>query len=301
MFVAERLRGQETERLRDSWPKGREAERLRFRCSWPKGREAERLRGRDMLVAERPIGRETKMFVAERPRGQGVERFMHGWRCEVLYKHQMELDEKKKKTLDKQLEFLLGQTERYSTMLVENLVDPYKSAENNFAEHQMCIQCKDVHGDIINGPKEAVVEYQSDVADNDEEYDLQSDDELGLDKNRQNCFWRMEHQRSLPLLKGENHISGLSIGHGVAYTADHSSLQQLQHRSVQFLAEWGKRFSKNILFMSPHVQPVLGSSIQGERECLHLDVVLKNSMWPHGGTHDMELLKMLVRIFTCKI
>jgi E1A-binding protein p400 len=30
----------------------------------------------------------------------------------VLYKHQMELDEKKKKALDKQLEFLLGQTER---------------------------------------------------------------------------------------------------------------------------------------------------------------------------------------------
>ncbi|KAJ6715429.1 HELICASE SRCAP-RELATED [Salix viminalis] len=41
----------------------------------------------------------------------------------VLYKHQMELDEKKKKALDKQLEFLLGQTERYSTMLAENLVD----------------------------------------------------------------------------------------------------------------------------------------------------------------------------------
>ena len=33
----------------------------------------------------------------------------------VLYKHQMELDEKKKKALDKQLEFLLGQTERYSS------------------------------------------------------------------------------------------------------------------------------------------------------------------------------------------
>ncbi|MCD9645694.1 Pharynx and intestine in excess protein 1 [Datura stramonium] len=32
----------------------------------------------------------------------------------VLYKHQLELDEKKKKSLDKQLEFLLGQTERTS-------------------------------------------------------------------------------------------------------------------------------------------------------------------------------------------
>ena len=32
---------------------------------------------------------------------------------QVLYKHQMVLDEKKKKALDKQLEFLLGQTERW--------------------------------------------------------------------------------------------------------------------------------------------------------------------------------------------
>ena len=31
----------------------------------------------------------------------------------MLYKHQMELDEKKKKALDKHLEFLLGQTERW--------------------------------------------------------------------------------------------------------------------------------------------------------------------------------------------
>ncbi|KAL9319263.1 hypothetical protein ACSQ67_015780 [Phaseolus vulgaris] len=96
----------------------------------------------------------------------------------VLYKHQMELDEKKKKALDKQLEFLLGQTERYSTMLAENLVDTHKSGENNSAEHHMSIQHKDVHGDVINEPKEAdVVEYQSDAADNDDEYDVQSDDE----------------------------------------------------------------------------------------------------------------------------
>ncbi|KAM0829553.1 hypothetical protein ACQ4PT_066800 [Festuca glaucescens] len=41
----------------------------------------------------------------------------------VLYKNQLEVEEKKKKALDKQLDFLLGQTERYSTMLAENLVD----------------------------------------------------------------------------------------------------------------------------------------------------------------------------------
>ncbi|CAM0908654.1 unnamed protein product [Alopecurus aequalis] len=41
----------------------------------------------------------------------------------VLYKNQLEVEERKKKALDKQLDFLLGQTERYSTMLAENLVD----------------------------------------------------------------------------------------------------------------------------------------------------------------------------------
>uniref|UniRef100_A0A0D9YWP1 DNA helicase n=1 Tax=Oryza glumipatula TaxID=40148 RepID=A0A0D9YWP1_9ORYZ len=42
---------------------------------------------------------------------------------DVFYKNQLELEERKKKALDKQLDFLLGQTERYSTMLAENLVD----------------------------------------------------------------------------------------------------------------------------------------------------------------------------------
>uniref|UniRef100_A0A0D9VJP4 DNA helicase n=1 Tax=Leersia perrieri TaxID=77586 RepID=A0A0D9VJP4_9ORYZ len=42
---------------------------------------------------------------------------------DVFYKNHLELEERKKKALDKQLDFLLGQTERYSTMLAENLVD----------------------------------------------------------------------------------------------------------------------------------------------------------------------------------
>ena len=42
-------------------------------------------------------------------------------------------------------------------MLAENLVDTHKSGENNSAEHHMGIQHKDVHGDVINEPKEADV------------------------------------------------------------------------------------------------------------------------------------------------
>lgn len=47
----------------------------------------------------------------------------------VLYKHQLETEERKKRERDKQLDFLLGQTERYSTMLAENLVDLPSSHE----------------------------------------------------------------------------------------------------------------------------------------------------------------------------
>jgi E1A-binding protein p400 len=50
----------------------------------------------------------------------------------VLYKNQLEVEERKKKALDKQLDFLLGQTERYSTMLAENLVDvPHPQKQEN--------------------------------------------------------------------------------------------------------------------------------------------------------------------------
>ncbi|KAG0580120.1 hypothetical protein KC19_4G148100 [Ceratodon purpureus] len=41
----------------------------------------------------------------------------------VSYKQQLLVEERKKKALDKHLDFLLGQTERYSTMLAENLAD----------------------------------------------------------------------------------------------------------------------------------------------------------------------------------
>ncbi|CAK7357000.1 unnamed protein product [Dovyalis caffra] len=92
----------------------------------------------------------------------------------VLYKHQMELDEKKKKALDKQLEFLLGQTERYSTMLAENLVD--KPSEHHSAPDKLSIAYKE--GDDANAPAQVNDEPQLDTADDDQEYDVQSEDEV---------------------------------------------------------------------------------------------------------------------------
>ncbi|PIA31865.1 hypothetical protein AQUCO_04700010v1 [Aquilegia coerulea] len=75
----------------------------------------------------------------------------------VLYKHQLELEEKKKKALDKQLDFLLGQTERYSTMLAENLVDmpsPCKPVCPDSAMEQPTDQDKEeVGAEVVESPE----------------------------------------------------------------------------------------------------------------------------------------------------
>ncbi|MED6221560.1 Pharynx and intestine in excess protein 1 [Stylosanthes scabra] len=49
----------------------------------------------------------------------------------VIYKHQMELDEKKKKALDKQLEFLLGQTESVVKITCESRQECILELEND--------------------------------------------------------------------------------------------------------------------------------------------------------------------------
>ncbi|KAJ9153312.1 hypothetical protein P3X46_026762 [Hevea brasiliensis] len=95
----------------------------------------------------------------------------------VLYKHQMELDEKKKRALDKQLEFLLGQTERYSTMLAENLVD--KPLQQYSVVDQQDIPYEERQKNDTKEPAQlssVVPEPQSDSGDNDNDYDVQSDE-----------------------------------------------------------------------------------------------------------------------------
>ncbi|KAJ7976011.1 protein PHOTOPERIOD-INDEPENDENT EARLY FLOWERING 1-like [Quillaja saponaria] len=104
----------------------------------------------------------------------------------VLYKHQMELDEKKKKALDKQLEFLLGQTERYSTMLAENLVDSYKPGHQYSSQdpNPMSIKYKETGENSINESAGVdAAESQLDVVANDEEFNIQSDDESEDDEH----------------------------------------------------------------------------------------------------------------------
>ncbi|KAF9690190.1 hypothetical protein SADUNF_Sadunf01G0169900 [Salix dunnii] len=124
----------------------------------------------------------------------------------VLYKHQMELDEKKKKALDKQLEFLLGQTERYSTMLAENLVD--KPSELYAVPDKPRIANE--KGDDGNKHEQVNDESQLDTTDNDDEYDGQSEDDDEDDEHTveedEALITEEERQEELEALHNETDI-----------------------------------------------------------------------------------------------
>uniref|UniRef100_A0A7N1A0R7 DNA helicase n=1 Tax=Kalanchoe fedtschenkoi TaxID=63787 RepID=A0A7N1A0R7_KALFE len=101
----------------------------------------------------------------------------------VLYKHRLELENKKKKALDKQLEYLLGQTERYSNMLAENLVDPNKSSQNIEQKYI----CAESSGRQDSDSKEHDDLYTENLFNNpevevDEDYTVKSEDELDDDE-----------------------------------------------------------------------------------------------------------------------
>ncbi|XP_078160995.1 SNF2 domain-containing protein / helicase domain-containing protein isoform X3 [Carex rostrata] len=81
----------------------------------------------------------------------------------VIYKYQLEAEERKKKAMDKQLNFLLDQTERYSTMLAENLVSNQPSSSNQEepkAKHDM---------EIANDRSENLVSNQPSSSNQEEE------------------------------------------------------------------------------------------------------------------------------------
>ncbi|KAL2612977.1 hypothetical protein R1flu_024669 [Riccia fluitans] len=65
----------------------------------------------------------------------------------VMYKHQLELEERRKKALDKHLDFLLGQTERYSTMLAENLGESSAPWATKALPPVPLLTCSDSTGD----------------------------------------------------------------------------------------------------------------------------------------------------------
>ncbi|KAI4341266.1 hypothetical protein MLD38_026008 [Melastoma candidum] len=95
---------------------------------------------------------------------------------DVLYKHQLELDVKKKKALDKQLEFLLGQTERYSTMLAENLGDTSQPLQLG-ASQQPYITHKSNQTLRIE-PMEVNGETHAEMSDGDKDFYVDSEDDM---------------------------------------------------------------------------------------------------------------------------
>ncbi|CAL9220576.1 unnamed protein product [Arabidopsis halleri] len=127
----------------------------------------------------------------------------------VLYKHQLVRNEKKKKAMDKQLEFLLGQTERYSTMLAENLVEPYKQGQNTPSKPLLAIESKSDEERAEQIPPEInpSAGLESGSPELDEDYDLKSEDETEDDEDTieedEKHFTKRERQDELEALQNE--------------------------------------------------------------------------------------------------
>ncbi|XP_073107085.1 protein PHOTOPERIOD-INDEPENDENT EARLY FLOWERING 1 isoform X5 [Elaeis guineensis] len=102
----------------------------------------------------------------------------------VLYKYQLELEERKKKALDKQLDFLLGQTERYSTMLAENLVDMPYSSKTVHVDSGVEQPCNSKREGDKSSLKNTTTDPETQLynVETDDEYGIQSDDELEDDE-----------------------------------------------------------------------------------------------------------------------
>nr|GEV50192.1 protein photoperiod-independent early flowering 1 isoform X1 [Tanacetum cinerariifolium] len=128
----------------------------------------------------------------------------------VQYKNRLELDQKKKKALDKQLEYLLGQTERYSTMLAENLGDssPRHHAPSSSVQQLPAIEYKDQID--ANGCAEQNGESQSNILDTDEDYmsenepeddehTIEEDEALITEEERKEELAALQNEVDLPL------------------------------------------------------------------------------------------------------
>ncbi|XP_071685564.1 protein PHOTOPERIOD-INDEPENDENT EARLY FLOWERING 1 [Rutidosis leptorrhynchoides] len=129
----------------------------------------------------------------------------------VQYKHRLELDQKKKKALDKQLEFLLGQTERYSTMLAENLVDSSSQPHVHSSSVQErpaieYIDQTDVNGRCESNNDESELniletdeDYISENEPEDDEHTIEEDEALITADERREELAALQNEVDLPL------------------------------------------------------------------------------------------------------
>ncbi|CAL9186309.1 protein PHOTOPERIOD-INDEPENDENT EARLY FLOWERING 1-like isoform X1 [Musa acuminata AAA Group] len=124
----------------------------------------------------------------------------------VLYKFQLDVEERKKKALDKQLDFLLGQTERYSTMLAENLVDVHYSSRTEDMglkmEQDAHVECKSTDApatqlDNLESGDDFSIRSEDDLED--DECTIEEDEAQITEEERREELTALKAEADLPL------------------------------------------------------------------------------------------------------
>uniref|UniRef100_A0A2P2L6V3 DNA helicase n=1 Tax=Rhizophora mucronata TaxID=61149 RepID=A0A2P2L6V3_RHIMU len=176
-----------------------QAKKVAFRAS--KGMLDQATRGEKKLKEEEQRLRKVALNISK-----DVKKFWTKIEKLVLYKHQMELDEKKKKALDKQLEFLLGQTERYSTMLAENLVDkpllqhsPLNHTNSLHKERGENGESGKLHDELLNTVDDDDYDVQSEEESEDDEHTIEEDEALITEEERREELAALRDEIDLPL------------------------------------------------------------------------------------------------------
>ncbi|KAK9068504.1 hypothetical protein SSX86_012618 [Deinandra increscens subsp. villosa] len=184
-----------------------------------------------LALAKKIAIRASKGMVDQATRGER--------KVKVLYKHRLGLDQKKKKALNKQLEFLLGQTERYSTMLAENLVDssPQQLVHASSVQKVPAIEYKDQTD--VNGCTEPNAGSKLNVLDTDEDYKseneveddertIEVDEALITQDERREELAALQNEADLPL---EELLKHYAVGEG--NTEDVAELNQAREDDSQ--------------------------------------------------------------------
>ncbi|CAN6451944.1 unnamed protein product [Victoria cruziana] len=131
----------------------------------------------------------------------------------VLYKHQLELEERKKRALDKQLDILLGQTERYSTMLAENLTDMPIPSEGllKYSSNGPSVYPRKEGGfepDSVDGDDDDF-SFRSDDELEDDEHTIEADEALITEEERREELEALQNESELPLEELLNRYSAV--------------------------------------------------------------------------------------------
>ncbi|KAK1324531.1 DNA helicase INO80 [Acorus calamus] len=245
----------------------------------------------------------------------------------VLYKHQLELEEKKKKALDKQLDFLLGQTERYSSMLAENLVDMpllCNSAHvDSFVQESHGINGEDICNGLSNGHQLDKVDIDSDFVQSeeeveDDEHTLEEDEALITEEERRQELAALQDEVDLPLEEILKHYTTNEVcregspecGNGVAmsielaqdqtkdsaiqangYSTQLDKQSDVDHFLVKEACPVSHKMirSRSISVVSQHCKEVNGDlSTAGNHIVMKASDATDDDHFPHDSRNELE-------------